>query len=163
MSKKYEIIVNYETGDSFTTEVDQEGSLSLEWDNKKIAEENVDRVEDHYKFYCDLNSYGGRLGGLHGDPKWKGLVELNMENSTKDWAIVEWKYHSISRKQVVSGEYQEKHPEDCERIPIVSEVSLKIKGDDGKTIRQSAFWCGYFEKLSYIEVRSKIHKRRFIR
>lgn len=123
---------------------------------KKIAEENVDRVEDHYKFYQELNGYSGRVHKSgYGDERWKSFTEVNKEYSTRDWAIIEWKFISISRNQVVSNEYQEKHPEDCEKVPFVSEVSLKIRGDNGKTITQSAFWCGYFESLTYVEVRNK--------
>ena len=151
----YEIIVNYDSGDSDTTDHGQEDSLSLEWNNHSIVKENVDRIEDHYKFYNDLNGFGGRLSGKYGDQKWNEQRKIHEENSQKDWAIVEWKIYSESRKQVVSPEYKKKFPEDCSKIPFVSEVSLKIKSDEGKFITQSAYWCGHFEKLNWVEVRSK--------
>lgn len=46
----YRIKISYQTGDSFSTE-DREDYIEGEWNDLKILEENLDRIEQHYLWY----------------------------------------------------------------------------------------------------------------
>ncbi|KKM97493.1 hypothetical protein LCGC14_1167440 [marine sediment metagenome] len=48
--KKYQIIVSYETGNSFGKH-DEEDTIELIWDNLDVAKENLRRIKEHYKWY----------------------------------------------------------------------------------------------------------------
>lgn len=149
----WEIIINYDSGNSLESEHGLEESVTPEWNSEKSALENLDRIEEHYKFYKKLNDYYRSHKNLL-----KDRFELFREASQKDWAIIENKIWSTSRDQVVDKRYQQKNSGDCEVIPFVLESALKLYDDNGSPITQSAFWCGYFEKLNWAEVRPKGNK-----
>lgn len=149
----WEILINYDSGNSLESEHGLEESVTPEWNSEKSALENLDRIEEHYKFYKKLNDYYRSYRNL-----FKDRFELFRESSQKDWAIIENKIWSKSRDQVVDKGYQQKNPDDCEVIPFVLESALKLYDDGGSPITQSAFWCGYFEKLNWAEVRPKGNK-----
>lgn len=53
MSKKYYIEIYYETGDSFGSQ-DEIQNLEIEWNDIKIAKENLRRIKEHYEWYLRL-------------------------------------------------------------------------------------------------------------
>jgi len=54
---KYRIKYNYNTGDSFNQYENQIDYLDGEYENLAIADENVKRILEHYKFYKNLNKH----------------------------------------------------------------------------------------------------------
>lgn len=63
----YIIKINYNTGDSFTRHDGLEDEIDLNWENIEIVEENLKRIEEHYKWYLDKDSY--KPEGIE-KPKW---------------------------------------------------------------------------------------------
>lgn len=53
---KYRILINYDTGDSFNQDLDNDEYLALEWTNLDIVKENCSRIKEHYK-YCNPDRY----------------------------------------------------------------------------------------------------------
>src|SRR4051812_12887020 len=47
---KFRIKVYYSTGDTFSTE-EKEEYLDPTWESEAVADENAQRIEDHYQFY----------------------------------------------------------------------------------------------------------------
>ena len=47
---KYQIMISYETGNSFGTE-DREELLELDWDDLIVAKQNLNRIKEHYEYY----------------------------------------------------------------------------------------------------------------
>jgi hypothetical protein len=52
--KKYKIHYEYQTGDSFGHH-DENGDIEVKWDNLDIAKENLQRIKEHYQYYCELH------------------------------------------------------------------------------------------------------------
>jgi hypothetical protein len=50
----YSIKVNYQTGDSFHIE-EVTDILEWVWHNEDMVNESLERLNNHYKFYCDKN------------------------------------------------------------------------------------------------------------
>lgn len=119
---KYNIEITYDTGDSFHTEYDVKQNLELEVKNLDIAKENLQRIENHYKFY-----------------EAKKRLERN-------WYFKDKKQKSLDEEIIKSAPgclwYVKKYPDGC--------INLVL--DDGKKWQISAFWCGYFEKLTSAEI-----------
>lgn len=83
---EYYIEYRYDSGDSFNTYTDLSGELELTWKNHDVAVKNLERLEEHYKQYKELNSYSYKK---------KKESDIFKENRNKDW-FVESKdrYHS---------------------------------------------------------------------
>lgn len=64
--KKYKIIVNYDTGDSFGQYPDQETECIEEWNDLEAAKENLLRIQEHNRAYKKINGWGH-----HGKGEWK--------------------------------------------------------------------------------------------
>lgn len=75
----YKIKVHYDTGDSFTHELDQEHIIELTWESLENAKANLKRIEEHYKLYRDLNSYFNR----------KTDKDIKGQYSREDWYVGE--------------------------------------------------------------------------
>lgn len=56
ITKKFEILIEYTTGDSFHTE-DTSRTLEHQWEKEEVALENLNRINDHYKWISNKNSY----------------------------------------------------------------------------------------------------------
>lgn len=54
--KKYEILIKYRTGDSFSYS-DREDTLELDFSNLEVAKENLQRIKKHYEYYQRLNNW----------------------------------------------------------------------------------------------------------
>jgi hypothetical protein len=52
MKKKYSILIDYTTGNSYSTNREQQ-IIELTWDNLDIAKENLQRIKGHYLYYED--------------------------------------------------------------------------------------------------------------
>lgn len=57
----YKIKYTYDTGDSFHTESDREGILEMSWKDLEVAKANLNRIKEHYEFYCVVHSNGYRI------------------------------------------------------------------------------------------------------
>jgi hypothetical protein len=55
--KRYEIIINYDTGDSFSNTPNNTLSLVEEWNNIEIAKENLKRIKEHHDAYKEINGW----------------------------------------------------------------------------------------------------------
>lgn len=73
----YKIKINYDTGDSFKSEPNQEHVLELSWGSLDNAKANLKRIEQHYKLYQDLNSYFNR----------KTDKDIKGQYSREDWYV----------------------------------------------------------------------------
>lgn len=78
----YRIKLNYDTGDTFGREPGQEDYLRSEnhepggyvFENLNIAQFVLQRLKEHYEWYCDLNSYKSRYHPEECAPKPKWLI-----------------------------------------------------------------------------------------
>jgi hypothetical protein len=126
---EYYIEYIYDSGDSFTTHHDLCGELELTWKNYDVAVKNLERLEEHYKQYKELedSSY---------TKKKRTYEQIFKDNRSKDWFV--------ESKDVYYTEY-------C----------VKLYTDDGTVMQISCPWCGYFESLTSLEVKTKSEKRYF--
>lgn len=134
--KKYVIKINYNTGDSFHQESDVVKNLELEFYDIGVAEANVQRILEHYKFYASLNKRFSPY--YYKDQKEK--KEIEKEALTKDWAA--------KNKKGTKYEY---------------DFCLTLYTDEGNPWRLSAFWCGYFESLNFVEIDESTFKPKIFR
>jgi len=65
---KYAIEIYYATGNSFGSE-DLLDKLELMWNNLDVAKLNLKRIEDHYRWYNDQNSYSFNKKNIE-KPEW---------------------------------------------------------------------------------------------
>lgn len=130
----YKIKYCYNTGDSFHTEFNLESTLELEWSNLEVAQQNLQRIKEHYTWYKLLNK--GYYRGIDHDKNCKEATKIAL---TKDW---------ICKKQI-KGVWK-----------VEYDFSIILKTDDGKDWQFCAPWCGYFESLNWIEVELKYNPNR---
>jgi hypothetical protein len=71
---KYRIIINYNTGDSFSNVPNQEETLDGEWESLDVAKENLQSIKEHYMMNIELS---------RATPKKK--EEILEKNSDKSW------------------------------------------------------------------------------
>lgn len=82
--KKYKIVVNYDTGDSFNQYPGYESELVEEWDNLDIAKENLKRIEAHNAAYRKIHGWGN-----YGKSRWENYKhEEWYTNSSPDWNLM---------------------------------------------------------------------------
>ncbi len=158
---KYQIKYYYRTGDSFGSE-DREEILELEFNDIKIAEANLDRINEHYKQYEKLNSYSNRRD--------KSEQELLEQNQNKDWFVKEMKlvaykegadkneYHAIDenqKKRAIKEGYLTRYIIDSSN----AQNCIILYTDEGKPYQIWAPWCGYFETLYSVEIVAKPMKK----
>lgn len=130
--KKYRIKYCYTTGDSFHTE-DREDCLELSWNTLEAAEENLNRIKEHYELYEVIN--GTNYYYPEKEPTKKEKELWIKEQKKKPWFVENKKFHSTN--------------------------SIKLLADTGKEVQFSAPWCGYFEHLNSLEIIEDLPKVRF--
>ncbi len=89
----YQIKYRYQTGDSYGSE-ELEAILEFEWENIKVAKANLDRIEEHYKYYKALKGYGF--------PQ-KTRDELYKDNKHFDWFVDTKDLHQYCLKVYTDG------------------------------------------------------------
>jgi hypothetical protein len=85
----YKIKYSYRTGDSFHSE-DREEILEFEWEDIKLAEEALKRIEEHYRWYTSIrNSYSFSPETIE-RPDWhkKEFTSTDHAQSTEENMIV---------------------------------------------------------------------------
>ncbi len=125
--KKYRILVNYYTGNSFGSH-DTEDYLDLSWNNLDVAKENLKAIKDHYKMYNEIEG-----------SSWK--AKKSREEILEDYKNNWW------------------FPENDDSFSTHN--LMKLKTDEGKTVQQWNFWCGYFEGLYGAEIVSEDNDMKF--
>jgi len=70
--KKYSIQISYRTGDSFSSR-DETSTLELTWDKLNVAKANLKRIEEHYRWYEEINS------------TYKPLLKDKLTNKEPEW------------------------------------------------------------------------------
>lgn len=126
----YKIKYNYDSGDSFSIQEGLEDYLEIEWKNIEIAKANLKRIEEHYKQYCELNSYN-RFNSNS-----KSREQILYENRNKDWFVKD-------------------------KSSDISECCIILYTDEGNSFQFWAPWCGYFERLNFVELKVKDYKIKF--
>lgn len=148
--KKYTIKYTYDTGDSFKNEYDLEDTIDISWDNLDIAKKNLERIEQHYKQYKELNSYRGR-----------GNQVILEENQGKDWFVFKpllvcYKGNKKSYNAIDESQKQKAIEQGYSTDYITDESTAKhqiiLYTDEGKPFQFHAPWCGYFESLNSVEI-----------
>jgi len=131
MKNMFKVKITYDTGDSFHTEEGIETELEETYTTLKRAEENLNRIKEHYEFYDTLDDYN--RGWYFNDAKKKAAMEKIIEDAkSKPW-------------------YVKNHPE----------YSLKLLLNNGRIWQISAFWCGHFERLVSAEIVVETPKIKF--
>lgn len=149
---KYRIKYNYDTGDSFNNEYGCEGYLELEWNNLEVAKANLQRIQEHYTQYKEIEySF-----------KKKNNQELLQENEGKDWFVkqdrlVTFKNDNPENYWCIDEVHKDKCIQAGNKVKIIiDEFSAKhqiiLYTDDNKPWKIHAPWCGYFESLNYAEI-----------
>lgn len=147
----WKIKYNYDSGDSFNTYNDIEGELELTWNNKEVAEQNLKRIEEHYKQYREVDSF--RRKTPHQD--------IFKKNLDKDWFVASWipiafttdinNYHVIDEgkeEEWIKNGYSISHIIDT----MAAQNQIILYTDEGKPWQIWPLWCGYFESLNYVEL-----------
>ena len=122
---KYRIKYNYNTGDSFKTERDIVRYLEGTWENLDIAKKNLQRIKEHYEYYC----YGDR----NHDSKSERRKKEN-QFAKKDWYVKgSADYASGSLKlQVDSGAFFQISAPWCGYFESLNEVEIEADVSDMK-------------------------------
>jgi hypothetical protein len=68
----YKIKYHYETGNSFGRH-DEENVLEYEWEDLNVAKEALRRIEEHYKWYQNVEHYSRRFFKIIEKPKWHNV------------------------------------------------------------------------------------------
>jgi hypothetical protein len=72
--KDYSINITYKTGDSYSSSIRQ-SEIELQWNNLKIAKENLLRIKEHYDWYNDNNST--YKSGNIPEPEWHKNIKTD--------------------------------------------------------------------------------------
>lgn len=131
---KFEIVVNYSTGNSFGRSDDMDISLDMTWRNLDVLKENMKRLSEYVK-YCKLRDYAKSLYSEDSSLK-------KVEEYVKD-------------KPYFRGYRDDK------KRDILNLTSIVLKADNGNDFRIHACWDGYFESLNHITVRSSVDNNPF--
>lgn len=173
---KYRIKYNYDTGDSFTHDYGLEDYIELEFDEIEVAEKNLQRIQEHYELYQNVNERWNQN-------RKKTSQELISECQNQDWFVKKtipviyykeneylkkgespegFKYSAISegdidKQQKLGREIGEVFDEyyACHCIILMS--------DAGKPFQIHCTWCGYFERLNFVEIEETVPNRRKIK
>jgi len=154
MNKKYKIIYNYDTGNSFNHEPDNEETLDIKFDNLEVAKANLKRIDEHYKQYKELRDYSS----WSKTPK-RTKDEILEANKDKDWFvniaqfIVKYSNGKMYIDESEKGKYvkrgeevylgiNETHAENC----------IILYTDEGKPYQFRCPWCGYFETFNFAKI-----------
>jgi hypothetical protein len=81
---KYNIRINYDTGDTFRTETDCEHIIELNC-SLETAEENLKRIKEHYLAYEELNGYNSRLKNQKEISNFKKSLSSERWHTGKYW------------------------------------------------------------------------------
>lgn len=136
IDKRYRIHYVYGTGDSFHHE-QREDDLELTWSKLKVAEENLNRINEHYEYYQRSN----------GDYwKWK----WNEKHPTKQ---EEDKWLEDQKKKPWHVDPPTKYCHDY--------FSIRLITDAGKECIIRPPWIGYFESLISAEIIQELPRIEF--
>lgn len=152
---KYQIKVNYETGDSFGYE-NASTRLELTWKNLDVAKQNLQRIKEHYQQYKEIHDLRGYI------KKDKlTLFELLEQNRTKDWFVYKDRWIAYKKDITDYWAVDESQKKECKKkgynlklIPdqTIAENCIVLYTDEGATFQFWAPWCGYFETLHGAEI-----------
>jgi hypothetical protein len=81
--KKYSIQVSYETGDSFSSR-DEVSTIELTWNKLEVAKANLKRIEEHYRWYAEINSTYRRFSKKeleNKEPNWHKTIKERWDTS----------------------------------------------------------------------------------
>ena len=123
----YHILVEYQTGDSFSTE-DTSDTLTG-WTDLDIAKENLKRIQDHYSWVA--------IGECRG-------IFCNHEVCKK--ASEKHKQYSTQWGRFKQKEWKKTAPEFLKGLEF-PEYTIRLKQDDGSEKEKMVAWTGYFETL----------------
>jgi hypothetical protein len=126
------IRIHYTTGDSFGTK-ETYTDLDGTWERMEVVEDNVNRIEEHHKYYLE----GSRCLTEAG---FKKLVD---EIKDKSWYAPPLG-GSMSDVFTAEGSFR----------------SIKLVTDDGRDYRVGCFWIGYFETLDEVEAVIDLPKKK---
>lgn len=151
----FRIKYNYTTGNSFGSE-EREDYLELEFNDTKVAEANLDRINEHWEQYKDLDSYSN-----------KNREEILESNKNKDWFVKQEKLAAykddIKKYQVIDEKDRERYIKAGYNLTYIIDYTIAqntiiLYTDDGKPFQFWPSWCGYFERLNSIEIVTKYKK-----
>ena len=157
---KYQIEINYNSGDSYKVERDIVQYLEIEFEKLSVAEKNLERIKEHYEMYLELNSYFVQdVESIINKYKYKDwfvkkLITVAFKKETPE------AYNAISEKNI---EYCKNNGyEVAEKIQTsAAKSSIKLVTDNGEIFQISPFWCGTFESLNSIQIKIKFLKYEF--
>lgn len=81
----YKIKYSYNSGDSYTSLPNIEKTLEFTWTKLKIAEENLQRIKEHYSFYLLNNYYFNKCSKSE-------IKKKHKEAKSKDWYVKEYEF-----------------------------------------------------------------------
>ena len=75
------ININYDTGSSFGTETGINELLEYDFNTEELAKEAMQRIEEHYKWYCNkTSSYTWRAKEMK-KPEWHKIKTVDIKDS----------------------------------------------------------------------------------
>lgn len=122
---KYRIKYSYNTGDSFKTERDIVRYLEGEWENLDIAKKNLQRIKEHYEYYCyDERNY---------DSKSERRKKEN-QFAKKDWYVkgYQGQVSGSLKLEVDSGTFFQISAPWCGYFESLNEVEIEADVSDMK-------------------------------
>lgn len=119
---KYQIEINYQTGNSFGSEDKTSTINEISWSDLNAAKKSLKAINDHYKLYMFFNK------------EWNANKKQR-EEALKKAMGKEWFRNSTNKSEKNFWEY-----------------SIGLTQDDGTIKFISPFWCGYFESLWSAEI-----------
>lgn len=126
----FEIIINYDSGDSFNTYKNQETSVGS-WNSKDIAIENISYIKEQYEIYNRTSSNYFGDNSLSEDE----AVEII---KTKIWCPIR---AEKGERSGWNNNYGMLH-------------SINLKLDNGNWMRfGTSTWEGYFETLNSVKIK----------
>lgn len=109
---KYNIRINYETGDTFSSH-DEIDYLDGTWENEEIIRENLSRIKEHYEWIKDKHGYNPKIE----EPEWhkrcpyENTVILKTDLGIEYWQSSFW-----------SGYFETLY--EAKAIPIKPEIEI---------------------------------------
>jgi len=148
----YKIKVEYRTGNSFGSE-DTEESLDLEWQDLKIAKENLKAIKEHYEMYNKIESCRNWKNNNSPQDILKEHSDRWWFVSKKDRFFVKFKdeFRIIDNTKENIRKYKD-HETQMRYDINMCQNCMKLKADNGNLMQQWNFWCGYFESLHGAEI-----------
>ena len=87
----YRIRYEYQSGDSFGRR-DEEGTLEMTWEDKTVAQANLLRIKEHYRYYEAVDSRHRNYA--------EDLAIIG-EAPTKDWYVASKRPHDYSHHSII--------------------------------------------------------------